>query len=130
VVENDYIDHDFLEDFAAYYVRCFSTYSKVCARLHFFNIEFTQGDFEEYLKSSADVKISPDSLQKGYLGFVVIKPLPQTVIGRTCLKTYPPEDRRYFPIARSYNANLFGTELTIRSLAFQEQDKVVAAALY
>ena len=127
VVENDYIDHDFLEDFSAYYVRCFSSYRRVCTRLHFFSIQFTQNDFEQYLESSVDAVISTDSLQQAYLGFVVIKPLPQTVIGRTCLKTYPPEDRRYFPIVRSYPANLFGTELTVESLAFQEQDQVVAA---
>jgi hypothetical protein len=87
VVENDYIDHDFLEDFSAYYVRCFSQYRRVCTRLHFFNIKFTQDDFEKYLKSPADAEISHDSLQEGYLGFVVVKPLPRTVIGRTCLKT-------------------------------------------
>ncbi|HEB86846.1 MAG TPA: hypothetical protein ENI68_07520 [Gammaproteobacteria bacterium] len=127
VVENDYIDHDFLEDFSAYYVRCFSQYRRFCTRLHFFNIKFTQDDFEKHLKSSADAAISRGGLQEGYLGFVVVKPLPLTVIGRTCLKTYPTENRRCFPIVRSYTANLFGAELTVDSLAFQEQDHVVAA---
>ena len=127
VVENDYIDHDFLEDFSAYYVRCFSPYKRVCTRLHFFSVQFSQSDFEQHLESSANAAISGDSLQNAYLGFVVIKPLPQTVIGRTCLKTYPAENRRHFPIVRSYHANLFGTKLTVKSLAFQEQDQVVAA---
>ncbi|MCB1880517.1 MAG: hypothetical protein KDI54_10740 [Gammaproteobacteria bacterium] len=127
VVENGYIDHDFLEDFSAYYVRCFSPYQRVCTRLHFFNVDFTEEEFEEFLKSSPDANISSDNLKNAYLGFVVIKPLPQTVIGRTCLKTYLPEGRRHFPIVRSYKANLFGTELAVESLAFQEQDQVVAA---
>jgi hypothetical protein len=67
-------------------------------------------------------------LQDGYLGFVVVKPLPQTIIGRTCLITYPADGgRRSFPILRNYPVNLFGFTLSVASLAFQEQDTVVAA---
>ena len=127
IVENEYIDHDFLEDFSAYYVRCFSHYDRNCTRLHFFSIDFNNEIFEELLKSSPDARITSDALKTAYLGFVVIKPIPQTVIGSTCLKTYPRVERRYFPIIRSYKANLFGIELDVESLAFQEQDKVVAA---
>ena len=127
VVENGYIDHDFLEDFSAYYVRCFSSYERVCTRLHFFSIDFNKEDFEKLLTNSPDANFVSEDLKEAYLGFVVIKPLPQTVIGRTCLKTYPREGRRHFPIVRSYKANLFGIELAVESLAFQEQDKVVAA---
>ena len=32
--------------------------------------------------------MSTETLQKNYLGFIVVKPLPSTVVGRTCLKTY------------------------------------------
>jgi len=57
-----------------------------------------------------------------------VKPLPRTIIGRTCLSTYPAAGRRHFPITRTYSANLFGVELKVgKSLAFQEQDTVVAA---
>jgi hypothetical protein len=108
VVESEYVDRDYLEDFAGYYVRCFHPYDRTCTRLHFFNNLCQQ-------------------LQQSYLGFVVVKPLPQTVIGRTCLVTYPTEGRRHFPITRSYNANLFGLDLKVETLAFQEQDKAVAA---
>ena len=34
--------------------------------------------------------------------------MPKTIIGRTCLATYPHDGRRYFPITRSYAVNLFG----------------------
>ena len=36
LVENCYIDRDYLEDFSAYYVRCFASYKRLCTRLHFF----------------------------------------------------------------------------------------------
>lgn len=127
VVEHDYVDHDYLEDYAAYYVRCFSDYKKVTTRLHFFDIAFDEQALKETLTSKSP-ELSPEALQSSYLGFVVVKPLPNTIIGRTCLKTYPSDSgRREFPILRSYVANLFGISLKVESLAYQEQDTVVAA---
>jgi hypothetical protein len=125
-VENDYIDRDFLEDFSGYYVRCFQNYPRKCTRLHFFDIDFSETHFCDILAGNSE-SLSEEILLKAYLGFIVIKPLPQTIIGRTCLKTYPEENRRKFPIVRNYEASLFGITLQIKTLAFQEQDKVVAA---
>lgn len=126
VVEQGYVDRDFLEDFAAYHVRCFAGYERTCTRLHFFSQSFDERNFEERLLRRDSVA----ALQSSYLGFVVVKPLPQTVIGRTCLGTYPanPAGRqRFFPTLRSERASLFGIELEVRSLPFQEQDQDVAA---
>ena len=127
VVENEYVDRDFLEDFAAYYVRCFHDYPRKCTRLHFFDRPFS-GDDLKALLAGVDNPLTVKDLQNGYLGFVVIKPLPQTVIGRTCLRTYEDDDTRSYPITRPYDANLFGIKLVVeKTLAFQEQDHVVAA---
>jgi hypothetical protein len=93
VVEWPYIDRDFLEDFAAYYVRCFSEYKRQCARLHFFDSVVTSKDLSGALDGS---RPNARALQKSYLGFVVLKPLPQTIIGRTCLVTYPERKGRTF----------------------------------
>ena len=132
LVENHYIDRDFLEDFSGYYVRCFADYSRKCSRLHFFDIVFDVTNFENLLLGNEE-SVDLASLQAGYLGFIVLKPLPLTIIGRTCLKVYPtaeekPEiSRRYFPTVRNYKANLFGVTLKVKTLAFQEQDRVAAA---
>ena len=127
VVENEYVDHDFLEDFAEYYVRCFHPYKRYCSRLHFFGVAFEEGDFHGLLASESE-KINPQILNDAYLGFVVVKPLPRTVVGRTCLKTGPKESlTKNFPTIRKYKVNFFGISLEINSLAFQEQDSVVAA---
>ncbi|MCP5006975.1 MAG: hypothetical protein GY941_23955 [Planctomycetes bacterium] len=127
IVENEYIDRDFLEDYAGYYVRCFHHYKRRCTRLHFFDIAFCSSDFKNLLtrcKGSLDKK----TLNKAYLGFIVVKPLPQTIIGRTCLKTYKTKrTQRHFPVIRSYKVHLFGIPLEIESLSFQEQDSVAAA---
>jgi hypothetical protein len=127
VLEPVYVDKDYLHDYTGYYVSCFHSYRRVTARLHFFNVEFTQEQFVALLAGEA-TPLSISRLQEGYLGFVVVKPLPQTVIGRTCLKTYPSDNgRRNFPVLQQYTANLAGINLTVESLPFQEQDSVAAA---
>ena len=123
VVERNYIDRDYIEDYSSYYVRCFNPYEKICTRFHFFNSSFTEELFNDYI-TQPQLKTK---IIEPYLGFVVIKPLPETVVGRTCLRTYDVEGRRNFPIVRTYNPNLFGIELSVETLAFQEQDGVAAA---
>lgn len=127
VVERRYVDRDFLEDYAAYYVRCFDDYDRYCNRLHFFRCDIAEDQVRRVLQGVDDAA-TVGALSEGYLGFVVAKPLPTTVVGRTCLITYLPEGRRFFPNTRDYDAHLFGIDLKIRNtLAFQEQDNVVAA---
>jgi len=127
VLESQYIDHDYLEDYAGYYVRCFNSYSRTTSRLHFFDISFNEKQFKNVVLKSPNGRLGK-KLNQSYLGFMVIKPLPQTVVGRTCFKTYGDDgNRRHFPTLHEYRANLFGISLTINSLAYQEQDKVVAA---
>src|SRR6266540_7451076 len=75
VVECNYIDGDYLDDFAEYYVRCFHSYSHNCARLHFFKYQFDSQQFIDYL-SGNDEYLNHSILSESYLGFVVLKPLP------------------------------------------------------
>jgi hypothetical protein len=125
IVERNYIDRDFLEDYAAYYVRCFPPYRKTCLRIHFFREVFTPRTVRAILSGK---RSRLEKFQSAYLGFLVVKPLPQTVFGRTCLTTYPEEVTRRFPAAREFEAHLFGVRLAIiKTLPFQEQDSVVAA---
>ena len=127
LVENRYIDRDYLEDFSAYYVRCFASYKRFCTRLHFFSCSFTKDEINDLLQNSENAALSLEALNDDYLGFIVVKPLPKTVVGRTCLKTYPSEKQRYFPAIREYFAHPFGMRLKVKSLAFQEQDQITAA---
>lgn len=127
VIEWQYTDRDYLEDYAAYYVRCFGDkYSPPCVRLHFFQGELSKSSFVE-LQSSPDKEEAGKKLSRTYLGFMVVRPLPTAFIGRTCLRTYDREDRRFYPVTRPCASNLLGFKLNVDSLAFQEQDKIAAA---
>lgn len=128
VVEADYVDRDFLLDYAGYYARCFHDYSRHCARLHFFTIQFSKSEFEQVLSGDNDDLKNRLTAKGAYLGFIVVKPVPKTVIGRTCLVTYGDTDTsREFPNTRDYDVHLFGIPLGVKTLAFQEQDQVVSA---
>ena len=133
LLETDYVDRDYLEDYSQYYVRCFSRYGERCARLHFFD---DGGDdsfnisHEEIRKGLTVAPLELESkLQRRYLGFIVIKPIPRTFIGKSCLKRYPrlASNHNKKVIANEYTVNLFGMNLKVDSVAFQEQDKVVSA---
>ncbi len=128
LVENDYVDRDYMEDYAGFYVRCFGKYGSSCTRLHFFDRPFTPKQFEYTIKGRGRALREAD-LQKSYLGFVVVKRLPKTFIGKTCLRTYASDNgRRYYPTLRSYPVGLFGLNLHVNeTLGFQEQDRGASA---
>jgi hypothetical protein len=124
VIEQEYVSKAYLSDYSNYYSTCFKDYPRTCKRLHFFSSHFEADKFhsEIFLTKS-------DFLDKSYLGFIVVKPLPGSIIGETVLKTYGDEAdrRRLYHATRQYEANLFGKKLFIESLAYQEQDTVVSA---
>lgn len=125
VIEEHYISKDFLHDFASYYAFCFEDYPKYCKRIHFFSSEF---DIDQL--KGALLNIDEEAFWEAYLGFIVVKPIPITVVGYTVLKVYEngPENylRRFWGL-RNYKVHFFGKELVVNSLAFQEQDSILAA---
>ena len=126
LVENEYVDRDFIEDYTSYYAKCFSSYKRFCKRAHFWNEDISHLDLKGIILNKDKTKI--EHLKASYLGFVVIKPLPDAVVGRTVLKKTQNGDRqKKIKATQKYSANLFGIELIVDSLAFQEQDTVLAA---
>jgi hypothetical protein len=126
VVEDEYVDGDYLADYQSYYATCFQPISRYCKRLHFFSSDFSETDFSDLVLR----KVSSEKFKEfaeSYLGFVVVRPLPDAVIGRTALCPYKDDPRRRFTALVRYDVHLFGLELSVESLAFQEQDSVLAA---
>lgn len=121
VIEDQYINKDYLSDYAIYYSTCFVPYDKVCKRIHFFSIEFTEAELKAAIVSGDHAHI-----WDAYLGFIVVKPIPVTIIGFTLFKTFPEGDRKFFG-TREYKVHFFGKEIQLCSLAFQEQDNVLSA---
>lgn len=121
IIEEEYISKDFLTDYVSYYSLCFEKYPKFCHRVHFLDKELSEIEINDAILGKNS------EFQKHYLGFIVVKPIPITVIGYTVLKTFTKGTGRLYWGLRDYNVHIFGTEVKIRSLAFQEQDSVLAA---
>ena len=124
VIEENYISKDFLYDYASYYSLCFDKYDSRCKRVHFFALDFNAETFERMLQGHRIEQDIPGS----YLGFIVVKPIPYTIIGYTLLKVYSNSpSHRHFWGTKIYEVHLYGWKLKVESLAFQEQDTVLAA---
>ena len=128
VIETNYIDKDFLIDYQSFYCRSFDEISKITSRIHFFSMDFSSDQLEDTLVNSDESFMR--KLNETYLGFIIIRPIKgskgQPIIGRTLLKTYPPEGKRHF-VTSKYYPSLFGIELNLDSLPFQAKDEGVSA---
>lgn len=151
VVEYEYIDATYLDEYVNFYARCFNDYPRKCKRVHFFSsihslrhLEESQPKkdedddlyigFKNFLLelaiSESDIGSTDHStLSMSYLGFSVVRPLPEAFWGRTLLKHYDDKGnyKRHYPATFSHNINFFGIRLSIKSLPFQEQDSIVDA---
>jgi hypothetical protein len=128
VLEAEYVDKDYLDDHSRFYVRRFGNRGHGCARLHFFSSGLDVLDFDRFLGHGVS-KNDHKKLQTSYLGFMVVKPLPKTFIGKTCVKLYESitSNPQKKCLSRTYGVHLFGIQLKVESIAFQEQDKVISA---
>ncbi len=126
VLEENYIDRHYLDEYAEFYSRVFDPPSSKCRRLHYFrDIEPTALDELLYETAGADGDCGQQGafLSERYLGFTVVRPLEGAGIGRTVLATYDTDGgQRYFGATRAYRVNLAGLCLEVTGLAYQEQD--------
>src|SRR5439155_1691200 len=95
VVEQRYIDRDYMEDHSVFYSKSLFPYPNFCRRVHFFAADAEQlkrelsrlvelgiADGQEAFK-----KACGQFSEKVYLGFCVVKPLPGSPIGRTVMRS-------------------------------------------
>ena len=128
IYENEYIDKHYLEDYSYYYVKCFKTYRKTCSRVHFFEFHDDNLDFKKEFSRALNGESTFIS-NENYLGYIVIRPIPQAFFAKICLKSYYEEKRRLskYIILKKQQVSLFGINLEVKSVAFQEQDKILSA---
>jgi len=136
VVESHYIDRDYMEDYSVFYSKSLYPYSNYCRRIHFFAIgqPYLTTELRRLLAisdRSAFREACSQFSEKHYLGFSVVRPLLGCPVGRTVLRCFPErKDKthaRRFDCACDYSAHLLGVHLSVRGLAFQQQDLGVSA---
>lgn len=131
VIETEYIDKHYLEDYSEYYSRCFSAHSRVCSRIHFFSEDFNEIEFIKVIegKELSKAEFTEDRLKDSYLGYCIIRPIPETFLGRVCLKYYSnfEDSLNHKIISQKNSISLFGIKLEVQTTPICEQDKVVSA---
>jgi hypothetical protein len=112
VIENEYVDKDFLDEFQSFYCTSFREYMPKCQRLHFFEREVTA----EHL---------PDLSEHGkdYLGYSIVRPIGSFRTSRTVLKPlFHDGDSNFTLCTADFEVNLSGTRLGIQGTPFIQQD--------
>ncbi|MFT3714050.1 MAG: hypothetical protein QM817_40835 [Archangium sp.] len=128
VVEQHYVDRHFREEFDLYYSRLLNPPTTHCRRLHFFTKNLSREALGELLERALDDKEGIESeLSGAYLGFVVLRPVPHAVVGRSLLAFREDSPEREIHATTKLSAHLMGLELSVRGTAFQQQDRAVGA---
>ena len=132
VHERHYIDRHYIDDFSLFYSRSLRDYPNSCQRLHFFASEFDEKQWSDLIRRANDGsrREVERELAEQYLGFMVVKPLAGSPVGRTVLRTFgrtTSRGHREFPAIRRYPVTLAGLSLEVEGLAFQQQDQGVSA---
>lgn len=126
IVEENYFDRDYLDEFSSFYSRVAFGYPNICKRIHVFGPDLINRNDLVAALSEDDSSF----IQKNYLGFIVIRPIPSAPFGRTVLSLYhdrQPDTPRITEPARDYFVHLAGIRLKVNGLAWQQQDTGVAA---
>jgi len=129
IEEPEYFDRDYLDEYSAYYSRVATPTSNRCKRLHFFSRALTQDQLTTALDGPGRDR---GQLEASYLGFVIVRPLKHAPLGRSVIKWYRDNLKRYegnprvTPATREYVAHLAGLSLRVQGLAWQQQDGAVA----
>ena len=131
IIENQYIDKDYMVDYSKFYARSFVNHIRFTKRIHFFSNYFSKENFFDGIKNNDENFIN--KLKKSYLGFIVIKPIRDKkggrLIGKTLIKSFTRDHNNEFRkfIKNEHHANLCGIQLIINTLPFQRQDIAVGA---
>lgn len=123
LLEERYLDRDYSAEFSSFYSRLFEQYGRFCRRYHFFSRDLTEvaGDLVGALDSAND--------NGEYLGFVVIRPVPDAPIGRAVI--VPPKAPAGCVtrslVGATYQAHLLGITLEVCGVPFTQQDTRISA---
>jgi hypothetical protein len=132
LVERNYTDRHYIEEFAVYYSKLLNAPPSRTTRLHFFDEETSEEVLIDLLQRSCDGDHhgAETRLNDGYLGFVVVRPFPHAPVGRTALRYVAEQgvtSRNFAPARMRSTVHLAGFDLYVVGLPFQQQDQGVGA---
>jgi hypothetical protein len=112
-IEYRYVDLDYRNEHSRFYSTTFRRYPSVAHRIHLFSGRFDEqpdGDRPFYFRN------------RGYLGYVVMRPVQAAPVGRTMLQIPPGIASSAVICLAQDTVNLMGTDLTVTGVPFYAQD--------
>jgi hypothetical protein len=113
LVEYRYVDPDYRSEFARFWARTFRERSPFARRLHFFEAVIEKHQLH-------DLPVPGDA---GYLGYTVVRPVPNGPVGRTVI--VPPEEFNRVDatlVLIRDSVQIAGREYEVRGAPFAQQD--------
>ena len=124
ILEVPYTDQDYSSDYVNFYASAFKDHLRYTRRVHLF-----AEDVSSWFEKSLAEQAVDSTIEAGYLGFVVVRPILQGPIGRTVLR-FPDLDGdltvRVAARAAS-EVHLYGKKLTVTGAPFIQQDRRIGA---
>lgn len=122
LVEEQYIDIDYRNEYSNLYSKTFVNYGNTSIRLHFFG-----KSIRDITSLKTDPEINSETIP--YLGYCVLRPLTIGKVGRTILQSHKETEDIFYPLCTAdYNVHLFGKEFTAKDACpFISQDTMVMA---
>jgi len=129
VVEYPYVDKDYRSTFYHYYAKKGGSYSAHCARIHFLRKGWKlEQDPLRFIKP--DGSAAEDSIEDGYLGFMVLRPTRLYTIGRTVLSPRAAKDMSGSLIGSSHKAHVLGHRTAVTGFPFMQQHGDIAVCAH
>jgi len=123
VVENDYLDRDFSEEYTAFYAKLFRPHRRHARRMHFFRADVSDVVSRD---DAAEVVEGLEAVQDAghYAGFLIWRPMSEAPIGRSVLDILEgrPNFHSSLQVKATYETHLLGARLSVSGVPFMQQD--------
>lgn len=114
VIEAPYIDKVYRDSYYTYFSSKLGKYKRDCIRLSFFAGEVT----EEMFRDSAAVT----DLKKQYLGFIILRPLSPTIVGRSVVSPRAVNQSGLLIASTTFDATVSSIKMEVSGFPHSSQD--------
>jgi hypothetical protein len=116
VIEAPYVDSMYRDAYYSYYSSKLSAYLRDGCRVSFFSRQIEYDDFRDF----EDVNSNP--LANDYLGYMVLRPIPNKIIGRTVLSPRALANNKFSCCQAKFTATVNGVKFKVRGYPISSQD--------
>jgi hypothetical protein len=131
IAQEPTLEKEYQAEFKAYYSTTFENYKRYSRRLHFFSVgALAEEDTLDFIDRVCAASASKGNAHQteGYLGFVNVRPVNSSPIGRSVL--VKPQKCQFLTVAESFRTTVAGNTLRVHGAPFMQQDSAVSACAH